>query len=91
MRKLKKKGTDPERFLCVKTYGTIFNFNKFKNSIDLASKIHRNKNLLKDAENKQRGIKISKKLRNYNPTKPKEIKSKEESLSAAEQLLNNRQ
>ena len=31
------------------------------------------------------------KLRNYNPTKPKKIKAKEETLSAAEHLLNNRQ
>ena len=61
-------------------------------SQDLASNIYRDKNLLKDVENKQSNIKILlKKLRNYNPTKPKKIKPKEETLSAAEQLLNNRQ
>ena len=61
-------------------------------SQDLASNIYRDKNLLKDAENKQSNIKILlKKLRNYNPTKPKNIKPKEETLSAAEKLLNNRQ
>ena len=31
------------------------------------------------------------KLRNYNLTKPKKIKAKKETLSAAEKLLNNRQ
>ena len=94
MRKLKKKKNDidSEKFVCVKTDGTIFNFNKFKNSLDLASNIYRDKNLLKDAENKQSDIKILlNKLRNYNPTKPKKIKAKEETLIAAEKLLNNRQ
>ena len=81
-----------KKFVCVKTDGTIFNFNKFKNSLDLASNIYRNKKLLKDAENKQSEIKILlNKLRNYNPTKLKKIKAKEETLSAAEKLLNNKQ
>ena len=87
-----KNDIDPEEFACVKTDGTIFNFNKFKPSQDLASNIYRGKNLLKDADNKQSNIKILlNKLRNYNPTKPKKIKAKEETLSAAEKLLNNRQ
>ena len=55
----------------------IFNFNKFKNLLDLASNIYRNKKLLKDAENKQYNMKILlSKLRNYNPTKPKKISQK---------------
>ena len=78
--------------VCVKTDGTTFNFTKFKNSLDLASNIYRNKSLLQDAENKQNEIKILLyKLRKYNPTKLKKIKVKEETLSAAEKLLNNRQ
>ena len=90
--KKEKNDIDPEKFVCVKTDGTIFNFNKFKNSIDLASNIYRDKKLLKDAENEQHNIKILlNKLRNYNPTKPKKLKAKEETLSAAERLLNNRQ
>ena len=90
--KKEKNDIDPEKFVCVKTDGTIFNFNKFKNSLDLASNIYRNKKLLKDAENKQSEIKILlNKLRKYNPTKLKKIKAKEETLSAAEKLLNNRQ
>ena len=87
-----KNNIDPEKFVCIKTDGTIFNFNKFKNSLDLASNIYREKNLLKDAENKQSYIKILlNKLRNYNPTKPKKIKAKKETLIAAKKLLNNRQ
>ena len=90
--KKEKNDIDPEKFVCVKTDETIFNFNKFKNSLDLASNIYRNKNLLKDAENEQYNIKIlSYKLRNYNPTKPKKIKAKKETLIAVEKLLNNRQ
>ena len=72
MRKFKKEknGFDSEKFVCVKTDGTIFNFDKFKNLLDLASNIYRDKNLLKDAENTQADIKtLLNKLRNYNPTK----------------------
>ena len=87
--KKEKNDIDPEKFVCVKTDGTIFNFNKFKNSLDLASNIYRDKNLLKDMSNEQYDIKILlNKLRNYNPTKPKKIKAKKETLSAAEKLLN---
>ena len=87
-----KNDIDPEKFVCVKADKAIFNFNKFKISLDLASNIYRNKKLLKDAENKQHEIKILlNKLRKYNPTKSKKIKAREETLSAAEKLLNNRQ
>ena len=90
--KKEKNDIDPENFACVKTDGTIFNFNKFNNSLDLASNIYRDKNLFKDAENKQSDIKILlSKLRNYNPTKSKKIKAKEETLRAPEKLVNNRQ
>ena len=83
--KKEKNEVDAETFVCVKTDVTVFNFNKFKNSIDLASKIYRNKNLLKDAENEQYNIKILLyKLRNYNPTKPKNKKAKKETLIAVE-------
>ena len=94
MRKLEKKrnDNDPEKFVCVKTDGNIFNFNKFKTSLDLASNIYRKKSLLKDAENEQRKIKILlNKLRKHNPTKLIKINAKEETLIAAEKLLNNRQ
>ena len=55
--KKEKNDIDPEKCVYVKTDGTIFNFNKFKNSVDLASNSYRNKNLLKDAENEQYDIK----------------------------------
>ena len=50
MRKLKKKKMILilKKFVCVKTDGAIFNFNKSKNS--LASSIYGDKNLLKNAE-----------------------------------------
>ena len=88
----KKNDIDSEKCVCVKTDETIFNFTKIKNPLDLASNIYRNKSLLKDAEDKQNEIKILlNKLRKYSPTKIKKIKAKEETLSAAEKLLNNRQ
>ena len=37
--KKEKNDIDPEKFVCVETDGTIFNFNKFKISLDLASNI----------------------------------------------------
>ena len=90
--KKEKNDIDSEKFICVKTDGTIFNFNKSKNSLDLASDIYKNKSLLKNAEDKQNEIKILlNKLKNYNPTSLKKIKAKEETLIAAEKLLNNRQ
>ena len=89
--KKEKNDIDPEKFVSVKTDGTILNFNKFKISLDLASGIYRNKKLLKDTENEQKEIKILlNKLRKYNPTKLKNLNVKEETLSSAEKLLNNR-
>ena len=57
----------------------------------MPSNVYRNKILLKDAEDKQHIKILLSKLRNYNLTKPKKIKAKKETLSAAEKLLNNRQ
>ena len=58
----------------------------------MASNIYWDKSLLKDAENGQNEIKILlNKLRKYNPTKLKKIKAKEETIIAAEKLLNKRQ
>ena len=65
--KKEKNNVDPEKFFCIKTDGTIFNFNKFKNSIDFASNIYRDKKLLEETENEQHDINILlNKLRNYN-------------------------
>ena len=38
--KKEKNDIDPEKSVCVKTDGTIFKFNKFKNSLDLTSNIY---------------------------------------------------
>ena len=87
-----KTDIDPEKFVCIKTKWDYFNFNKYKNSLNLASNIYRDKSLLKDAKNEQNETKILlNKLRNYTPTKAKKIKAKKETLSAIEKLLNNRQ
>ena len=58
--KKEKNDIDPEKLVCVKTDGTIFNFSKFTISLHLASNIYRNKKLLKDGENKQSDISIIK-------------------------------
>ena len=82
--KIKKEKTDInlEEFVCVKTDGTLFKFNKFKISLDLAWNIYRNITLLKDAENEQKEIKILlNKLRKYNPTRLTKVNAKEETLS----------
>ena len=84
-----KNDIDSEKFVCVKTYGTSFNFNKFKTSLDLASNIYGNNKLLKDAVYKQSEIKILVKKIKYSPTKLKKIKAKEETLSSVGKLLNN--
>ena len=67
--KIKKEqdDIDPEKFVCVKTHGTIFEFNKFKNSLDMTSDIYRNKSLLKDVENEQ--LQINKNKKGKNPKK----------------------
>ena len=58
----------------------------------MASDNYRNKSLIKTEEDKQSEIKILlNKLRKYSPTNLKKIKAKEETLSAVEKLLNNRQ
>ena len=41
--KKEKNDIDPEKFVCVKTNGTIFNFTKFKTSLNLASNIYKSK------------------------------------------------
>ena len=52
--KKEKNTIDPEKLVCAKFDGTIFNFNTFKNSVDFASNIyHKSKTSLKDAKNTQ--------------------------------------
>ena len=50
----KKKNIDPEKLICKKGDNkTIFNFNKFKTSVEITSDIYYDKNLLKDVKNNQ--------------------------------------
>ena len=49
---------DPKKLVCANTDGTVFNFNSFKASLDLASNIYNDKNLLKNAEYKQHNMKV---------------------------------
>ena len=51
--KEKKNSIDSERLVCVKSDGTIFNFNIFKNSLDFASDIYNGKISLEKAKNSQ--------------------------------------
>ena len=90
--KKEKNDIDYEKIVFVKSDRSIFNFNKFKISLDLASNIYRDKSSLKDAKNERNEIEILiNKLGNYNPTKSKKIKTKKETLSAGKKLLNKRQ
>ena len=46
--KKEENATDPEKHVCVKTVGAIFNFNTFEISLDFAPKIyHKGKTALK--------------------------------------------
>ena len=57
--KNEKDDINLEKLACVKTDGkTIFNFNKFKTLLDLASNIYKKKVYLKNAENEQTEMKI---------------------------------
>ena len=84
--------TDPEKLAGVKTDGKIFNFNTFKNSLDFASNIYyEDKTSLKDTKNSQHKMfGLLNELKKYKPKNLKKIKSKEETLTNAETLYNNR-
>ena len=83
---LKKK-----RFVCIKSDGTIFNFNVFKSSLDFASGIYNSKISLEEAKNsKYKKFESLDNLKEYNPTRLDKIKSREETLNDAEKLFNNR-
>ena len=70
---------DPEKLVCSKTDGTIFNFNTFKNSLDFASDLyHKGKTSLKDAKKFQyKMFGLLNDFEKYEPKKLKKIKSKE--------------
>ena len=65
----------------------IFNFNKFKNSFDLASDIYRNKSLLKTADDTQNKTKILlNKLRKYSLTYLKKDKSQRRNIKCCRKI-----
>lgn len=64
--------------------GNFFNFNTCKGSLDFASDIQNGKISLKDSKNKQY------KKFDYNLTDSEKIKSKTETINAAEKLYENR-
>ena len=89
--KEEKNNIDSQRLVCVKSDGTIFNFNVLKSSLDFASDIYNGKILLEEAKNSQyKMFKLSDDLKEYNPTRLDKIKSREETLNDAEKLYNNR-
>ena len=85
--KEEKNNINPEKFVLVKTDGTIFNFNKFRNWIDLASNIYREKNLLKDVEAiKNRRSNLKNEIKKMSEDK-KEIEKPDKILKIVEEVL----
>ena len=82
-----KNDIDSEKFVCVKTDGTIFNLNKFKTSLDLASNIYGNKKLLKDVVYKQSEIKILVKKKKVQSNKTKKDKSQRRNLKFCRKIV----
>ena len=56
--KKEKNDIGPEKLACAKTDGKAFNINRFKILQDRASNIFNDKDLRKDAENKQYGVDV---------------------------------
>ena len=89
--KEEKNNIDFEKLVCVKFDRTIFDFNAFKNSLNLASNIYSGKISLKKAKNSQYKLfTLPNGLKEYNPTKPDKIKSRKETLNDAEKVYKNK-
>ena len=89
--KEEKNSINSKRLVCVKSDGTIFNFNVFKISLDFASDIYDDKISLKEAKNSHyKMFELLNNLKEYNPTKLDKIRSREETLNDAEKLYKNR-
>ena len=88
--KEEKNSIHSKRLACVKSNGTIFNFNVFKSSLDFASDIYNSKISLEKAKNSlYKMFELLDYLKEYNPTKLDKIKSREETLNDAEKLYKN--
>ena len=89
--KEEKNSIDSKRLVCVKSDGTIFNFNILKSSLDFASDIYNGQISLYEAKNSQyKMFELLNDLKGYNPTKLDKIKPEEETLNDAEKLYKNR-
>ena len=76
--KEEKDSIDFKRLFCVKSDGTILNFNVFKNSLDFASDAYNGKISLEGMRNFQyKMFELVYYLKEYNPTKLDKIKSRE--------------
>ena len=85
--KEEKDSIDFKRLFCVKSDGTILNFNVFKSSLDFASDAYNGKISLEGMKNSQyKMFELVYYLKEYNPTKLDKIKSREQTLSDAEKL-----
>ena len=80
--KEEKNSINIKRLVCVKSDGTIFNFNVFKSSLHFASHIYNDKISLEEAKNSQyKMFELLNYLKEYNPTKLDKIKPREETLN----------
>ena len=90
--KKEKNTIDSEELVRVKSDGTIFNFNSFKNSLEFAWNIyHKGKTSLEDAKDAQyRMASLLNNLKNCDQKNSDKIKSRKETIINAERLYNNR-
>ena len=89
--KEEKNSIDSKRLVCVKSDGTIFNFNVFKSSLGFASDIYNGKISLKKAKKSQyKMFELLDYLKEYNPKKLDKVKSRERTLNDAEKLYKSR-
>ena len=66
--KEKENDIDPEKLVCTKSDGKIFNFNTFKSSLKFASSIYNGKITLEEAkEDQYEMFKQLKDLKKYDP------------------------
>ena len=82
---------DPEKLVCTKSDGKIFNFSTFKSSLKFASDIYNGKITLEEAKKDQYEMcKQLKDLEGYNPKNLDKINSRKETLINGEELYNNK-
>ena len=93
MNEIKEEEIDiyPEKLVCTKSDGKIFNFNTFKLSFKFASSIYDRKIMLEEAKMDQnKMLKQLKDLEKYDPKNRDKMNSRKETLINAEELDNNK-